>query len=395
MLAVTASCGLGNVHPLDYAPAGLSGHIHDSVAYVATYLMDAHGITLTLAHPRLGQPAIRRAGEPIDIMWITRAGTTSIEVSLDSGMNIGLGDGTCDDNGVCHLEVNAPLVAPGLYGVCVTGGGAQACSPNALAIVADYNDPATVIHVSDAHCGDGDIVGDSGLDQSTYTTQNVFAAIAALDPPPDFVVFTGDGADTGQPDQRGNFVTQLASLPVPAFVVSGNHDWDSDGIDGHLLDVGPELDMDAWYGGTHLVGIADGQDEDDGNHDTTISESSGPDGTQFAWLKTVLDNSPTIAFFHHPIYNALFATIGPESRDELKGLLTRDNMLAVLTGHTHATAVFDVDGNSRGLSLDSGNVPRERWPLHYVSSRVSKDTGGYALLHLGMSRVDYRWVALP
>jgi 3',5'-cyclic-AMP phosphodiesterase len=382
----SGSCGLGNI-PVDYAPEPLRVlGLHNAPVYVAEHLMA--DVPLLLAHPRLGQPAIRMPGEPLDVMWLAPTlVTATVDVSLQTGMSLGTGVGTCDGDGICHLALTAPLVAPGLYGVCVTTGSAESCSPNALAIVAAYNDPATVVHVSDAHVGDGD---------SLLEVAKVIDALAALDPAPDLVVFTGDGADTGKPDERGDFIAQIARLPIPTYVVTGNHDYDADGIDGHLLDVGPELDMDAWYGALHLVGLSSGQDLDDGNHDTTISESSGPDRSQLDWFRATTDQvSPTVAFFHHPIYNGLFATIGPDARDELKGLVTRPNMLAVLTGHTHTSAVYDADGNSRGLSLDSDDVPRERWPLHYVASRMSKDSGGYALLHLGPARVDYRWVALP
>jgi predicted phosphodiesterase len=387
VVAVTASCGLGNV-PADYAPPGLAGDIHDSPTYVATSLMPARDIALLLAHPRLGQPAIRQAGENFDVMWIAPdLAAQPVQVSLATGMTLGGGAGTCADHGICHLQLAAPLVAPGLYGVCVTIGSVEDCSPSALAIVAGYNDPAAIVHMSDAHVGDAN---------SLALLSDVVDAVNALSPPPDVVVFTGDGADTGKADQRGDFVAQMARLAVPVYIVTGNHDYDAVGIDGHLLDVGPELDMDGWYGGMHLIGLSSGQDLDNGDHDTTISESSGPDRSQLDWFRGTVDEiSPTVAFFHHPIYNGLFATIGPDSRDELKSLLTRANMLAVLTGHTHATAVFDADGDSRGLSLDSGVVPPERWPLHYVASRLSKGSGGFALLHLGSGRVDYRWVDLP
>jgi predicted phosphodiesterase len=341
-----------------------------------------------LAHPRLGQPAIRQAGEMFDVSWIAPALAASpAQISLDTGMALAEGTGECDGDGICHLGITVPAVAPGLYGVCVQVEAAEDCSPSALAIVTAYDDPATIVHVSDAHVGDG---------ASLAVFARVIDAIDALDPPPDFAVFTGDGADTGTADERGDFVAQLARLTVPVFVVTGNHDYDADGIDGHLLDVGPELDMEAWYGGLHLVGLSSGQDEDDGRDDTTISESTGPDRGQLDWMRATLDaTSPTIAFFHHPIYNGLFATIGPDARDELKSLVTRSNMRAVLAGHTHMTAVFDADGDSRGLPLDAASVPPERWPLHYIASRATNGSGGFAILHVGTSRVDYRWVGLP
>jgi predicted phosphodiesterase len=388
-LVVVSACGLGNI-PLDYAPMELQElGIHAAPTYVARYLLPAHGITLQLAHPRLTQPAIRMAGEMADISWIAPGlgGSTAL-VSLDNGMALGGGAGTCDGDGICSLQVAVPaIIAPGLYGLCVEVAGAQDCSPHALAVVDHYADPALIAHVSDAHVGDG---------ASLAVFANVIDALDALDPPPDIVIFTGDGADTGLPDQRGDFVTQLARLTAPVYVVTGNHDYDALGVEGHLLDVGPELDLDVWYGSLHLVGLSSGQDLDNGDHDTTISESSGPDHSQLTWLASALDTtSPTAVFLHHPIYNGLFATVGPDARDQLKALVTRGNMLAVLAGHTHASAVFDADGNSRGLALDADVVPPARWPLHYVASRATKGTGGFALLHLGAARVDYRWVGLP
>ncbi|HTR53081.1 MAG TPA: metallophosphoesterase [Kofleriaceae bacterium] len=385
-------CGPGNV-PYDYPPPPLMDlGLHQAPTYVARDLMPIRGIALVLAHPRLGQPAIRRAGEVIDVEWISpQLADQPATISLDDGTWLADGAGTCDGDGICHLSVSLPDFAPGLYGICVAVGGQQACSPHAIAIVTTYNDPATIVHVSDAHIG---------YDDAATTFANVIASIDAIGqtgPTPDFAIFTGDAADSGLDDQRAVFLQEIAELNIPVFIVTGNHDYDATGIDGHLLDVGPELDMQAMYGGLQLVGVSSGQDLDDGNHDTTISESNGPDSSELTWLATVLtpDAPPTIAFFHHPIYNGTLATIGPCSRDALKALVTHDNVRAVLSGHIHATGVFDADGNSRGLSLDADTVPSARWPLHYIASRASRAPGGYAILHVGTSRVDYRWIELP
>ena len=383
------ACGPGN-GPADYPPPPLADlGLHQAPTYVARNLMPVRQLPLVLAHPRLGQPAIRLAGETVDVGWIapTMAGQV-MQIALADGTWLGAGAGDCDSDGVCHLAIALPALAPGLYGVCVSGPGEPpTCSPNALAIVAAYHDPATVVQLSDAHIGD---------DDNAAVLASVIDAIDARVPAPDFVVFTGDAADTGQPDQRATFLAEIARLRVPAFFVTGNHDYDHTGIDGHLLEVGPELDYRAMYGGLALVGVSSGQDLDDGEHDTTLSESSAPDHSQLAWMASVLsdDGPPTIVFFHHPVYNALFATLGPRSRDEVKALVTRPSVRAVLAGHTHITAVFDAEGNSRGLSLDSDTVPSSRWPLHYVSARSTRGAGGYAVLHLGTARVDYQWVEL-
>lgn len=387
MLALGTSCGLGNI-PADYAPPELRElGLHQAPLYVARTLMPDRGIGLLLAHPRLGQPAIRMAGETFEVSWIAPAFGGPAEISLSTGLALADGDGICDRDGICHLEMPAPAMPAGLYGLCIRLGNAEQCSPGALAIADAYADTATIVQISDSHVGDG---------HSLDVFARVIDAIDAIDPPPAFAIFTGDATNDGIEDQRADFIAQLSRLTVPVYAVTGNHDYDAFGIEGHLIDVGPELDIEAWYGGLHLVGVSSGQDLDDGDHNTTISESSGPDASQLAWLKTVFDrSSPTVAFFHHPIYNALFATLGPDSRDDVKSLVTRSNMRAVLAGHTHTTAVFDADGDSRGLSLDSGTVPSERWPLHYVAARTTNSNGGYAVLHVGATHVDYRWVELP
>src|SRR6185503_3252372 len=105
-------------------------------------------------------------------------------------------------------------------------------------------------------------------------------------------------------------------------------------------------------------------------------------------------SAPTVFLLHHPIYNGLFATVGPESRDRLKALVTRDDALAVLAGHTHITSVYDADGNSRDLSLDGQNVDPARLPLHYTAARASNGSGGFAVFHVSEHHVDYRWVSL-
>jgi hypothetical protein len=395
-LLLVSACHLGNV-PWDMPdPLGALG-VHDSPTYVARYLMPAQGLPLLLAHPRLGQPAIRRPGEAVDVGWIapTMGGEPAV-ISLTDGTPLAFSPGVCDADGVCHLAISLPTtVLVGFYGVCVAVGGAEDCSSNALAVVDHYNDPATIIHITDAHIGDG---------SSQDVFGHVIDAMNSVTPAADFAVFTGDAAHDGLPVERAAFIGDLLRARMPMFVVTGNHDFDGAsvdgsggaGIDGHLIDVGPELDYEARYGALRIVALSSGEDLDEDDRETSILESSGPDASQLDWLTSVLADTtpPTIAMFHHPIYNGLFATIG-DARDKLKSLLTCREMRAVLTGHTHMTAVFDAVGDSRGLSLHHGTVPSKRWPLHYIAARATRGDGAFAVLHVGTQNVDYASRGLP
>ncbi len=373
--------------PIDYPPLALDQlGLHQAPQYLARDLLPARGVTELLLHPRMGQAAIRRGGEPFDVSYI---GGLGVQVLLDgdgpSPAPLPVNNLTCDVDGICAGTAQAPF-ALGLHTVCTQrGGAAPVCSPAALDIVAAYHDPALVADISDMHVGDGDSLAGWG---------HVVDALNALDPPPDLVIFSGDGADTGEETQRQGFLSQLVRLQLPSFVVTGNHDMDNGGLDGFLLEVEGELDYQAHYGNLRLVGLSTGQDLDDGHHLGRLSDSGGPDASQLAWLATALDgDDPTIVFFHHPLYNGLFGTVGP-ARDALLNLVTRDAVRAVLVGHVHITEVYDRDGENRGLSTASDTVAPERWPLHYTCSRSTNYGDGYALLHIGQERVDYRWVGL-
>jgi Calcineurin-like phosphoesterase len=384
-LAVVALAVLwGCNQAIDYPSPALVGFgLHNAPKYVATDLMPSRGLRLLIAHPRLGQPAIRRAGEPFDVGWIAPGQAAVAAEALLDEAPLALADPSCDEDGICHATAVAPA-APGLHSLCIVNGDDRACSVSALAVVDSYHAPARIADVSDAHVGDGDSLGEWSHVVDTINAQA-----------PDLVFFTGDGADTGLPDQLDGFYRELERLLAPAFVVTGNHDMDNGGLDHFLLVVGPELDFVARYGGLKLVGLSDGQDLDDGHHVGTLSEGGGPDASQREWLASALDgDDPTVIGFHHPLYNGLFGTAGPDTRQAMLDLVTRDSMRIVMVGHVHLTEVYDRDGESRGLSTSADDVPPERWPLHYTCSRATIHGDGFALHTVGDDQVSYRWVSL-
>ena len=56
--------------PIDYPPLALDQlGLHQAPQYLARDLMPARGLTELLLHPRMGQAAIRRSGEPFDVAF--------------------------------------------------------------------------------------------------------------------------------------------------------------------------------------------------------------------------------------------------------------------------------------------------------------------------------------
>jgi 3',5'-cyclic AMP phosphodiesterase CpdA len=126
------------------------------------------------------------------------------------------------------------------------------------------------------------------------------AKIASLDPAPDCVICTGDLTDCGLPEEYAEIADALSALPMPAFVIPGNHD---------RRDV-----MRETLGGSHRYLT---QDPDFLHYviddfpvrlialDTVIAGSHNGEicAQREAWLARTLerrDGGPTLIFMHHP-----------------------------------------------------------------------------------------------
>lgn len=172
-------------------------------------------------------------------------------------------------------------------------------------------------------------------------TRTAFARLmdrtAALVPRPDFLLISGDLAETGADGEYAFVAEGLATLGAPFAVVPGNHDLRAPlrrafphatgGETGHLAfarDVGD----------IRIIGL-----------DTLVEGAShgvlGPD--QIHWLRAELDEvggRPALLVLHHPPFHTgipAMDAIGLRSgrrelEEELRG---RSNILAVLCGHVH------------------------------------------------------------
>ena len=83
--------------------------------------------------------------------------------------------------------------------------------------------PMIIAQITDFHVRPPGVLAYGGIDTNAMLRAAV-AAIAALDPAPDCVIATGDLTDCGLPDEYREIGDALAALPMPAFVIPGNHD---------------------------------------------------------------------------------------------------------------------------------------------------------------------------
>ncbi len=80
-----------------------------------------------------------------------------------------------------------------------------------------------IAQISDMHVkAEGELLYNR-IDTAAYLEQAV-AHIASLDPRPDIVLATGDLVEGGKPEEYTRLRRLLAPLPMPLFVIPGNHD---------------------------------------------------------------------------------------------------------------------------------------------------------------------------
>jgi Icc protein len=167
--------------------------------------------------------------------------------------------------------------------------------------------------------------------------ERAVAHIANLDPVPDAVFLTGDCVDGGTADEYKRLRAILDQLPVPYFLLMGNHDdreamrsvfgdrdWFPDeGFVQYVVDFG-ELRLIALD--THVPGAPGGTLCDERLHWLNDRLSEVPD-------------RPTILFLHHPPFSTaiqLADAMGLDAIEPLGSVVRRfDNVELLAAGHVH------------------------------------------------------------
>ncbi|MGU9981275.1 phosphodiesterase [Phreatobacter sp. HK31-P] len=175
--------------------------------------------------------------------------------------------------------------------------------------------------------------------ETNMLTERALDAVLALDPRPDAVLLTGDLTDNGLPAEYENLKRMLSRLPMPVWLIPGNHDrrenlksilGDHPGLSQHpvfaqwVTDLGP----------VRLIGL-----------DTVVPGSGAGRlcAERLAWLEERLAEDtakPTIVAMHHPAFvcgiHHMDRISMIDGTAEFEGIIRRHpQVVRILSGHHH------------------------------------------------------------
>jgi 3',5'-cyclic AMP phosphodiesterase CpdA len=194
-----------------------------------------------------------------------------------------------------------------------------------------------IAQLSDMHLRpEGQLLYDR-IDTAGYLERAV-AHVLALDPRPDVVIMSGDLAEAGKPEEYARLRRLIAPLPMPVYVIPGNHDAREPlraafADKGYLPAAGYlQYAVEGWP--VRLIGL-----------DTLVE--GRPHGAlceeRLAWLAACLDEQPqqpTMLFMHHPPFDCGIETFDKsrlmEGDEALADLVRRHpNVERATCGHVH------------------------------------------------------------
>jgi 3',5'-cyclic AMP phosphodiesterase CpdA len=218
--------------------------------------------------------------------------------------------------------------------------------------------------------------------------------VNALDPQPDFVLFGGDLAQLGRPDELELGRQILSSLEAPVKMMVGEHDWyldlgekwralfgpdrysfDHKGV--HFVVLNSVIEKDFWtangYTPEQRMAIVAGLD--DGRQSRfEVGEE------QRDWLRADLakvdEDTPIVVFSHSPLYKYYRPwNFWTDDAEEVQKLLFRFESVTVIHGHTHQLLTHRIENIAFHGMLSTA------WPWPYAPE-------GLPPLTLQMERAD-------
>ena len=218
--------------------------------------------------------------------------------------------------------------------------------------------------------------------------------VNALDPQPDFVLFGGDLAQLGRPEELTQGKEILSALKAPVKMMVGEHDWFYDmGTKWQELFGPPNYSFD--WKGVHVVVLMSVHEKDfwtargftPAQRMDTVAGLDNPVQSRFEvgdeereWLKNdlakVATSTPLLVFSHSPLYkyyrNWNFWT---EDAEQVYAILKPYPNVTVIHGHTHQMLFNQIDNISFYGMLSTA------WPWPYAPE-------GLPPLTVQMNRAD-------
>ena len=246
------------------------------------------------------------------------------------------------------------------------------------------------IQVSDTH-----LVADTCLESygvNTYANlERVIVHISRFDPPPAFVMFTGDLISDDDPQSYRHLKLLADRLPSPVHFAMGNHDLrrpfrrvvlgeESPGSEPYCY----AFDA-AGYRFVVLDSLVEGQ------------VAGALDVAQLAWLDATLTGSsrqPAVVFMHHPPISTGVDWLDAyafENGDNLLDVLARHRQVKrVFFGHVH----MPIQITERGVQFSSVPSSAYQFGDDVTAPKVCPGSPGYGIVHLLEGKLSSRVVYL-
>jgi 3',5'-cyclic AMP phosphodiesterase CpdA len=193
-----------------------------------------------------------------------------------------------------------------------------------------------IAQISDMHIKPEGALAYGRVDTAAFLARAV-DHILHLDPRPDVVLGTGDLVDGGTPAEYARLRHLLSPLPMPVYLIPGNHD-DRDALREAFADH-PHMPRDGFIqyvvddGPLRLIAV-----------DTLLPGQPGGrvDAERLGWLNARLEDAParpTVIFMHHPPFRTgieYMDSIGLEGGDVMAAIVRRHPQVErVVCGHLH------------------------------------------------------------
>ena len=246
------------------------------------------------------------------------------------------------------------------------------------------------IQVSDTH-----LVADTSMESYGVNPhenlERIVTHISHLNPPPAFVMFTGDLISDDDPQSYRHLKLLVDRLPSPAYFAMGNHDLRRPFRHVVLGHEAPGAEPYCYafdVAGYHFVvldSLVEGQ------------VAGALDPTQLVWLDTTLTNRPqqqTVVFMHHPPIPTgvdwLDAYAFENGDDLLDILASHRQVQRVFFGHVH----MPIQITKRGVQFTSVPSSAYQFGDTVTAPKVCPGSPGYGVVHLFEGQLSSRVVHL-